>query len=252
MGAIVTVSSLQNDSLDPTDQATATGCSSRGNHDAETQAAALIACQDVSYSRGETAILEHLTFDLKKGERLGLIGDIGAGKTTVLHLIVGLVKPVSGSIRVLGTPRKIEADFRDVRKRVGLVFQDADDQLFCPTVLEDVAFGPLNLGLSPDEAKAQATETLALVGMEGFEDRVTYRLSGGEKRLIALATVLAMKPEILLLDEPFNGLDTHAAGRVRDLLLALPQSMVIVSHDQTFLPAVATRQLRLRNGRVHH
>ncbi|MDT8389062.1 MAG: ABC transporter ATP-binding protein [Lentisphaeria bacterium] len=244
------MSTGQNHSQDPARPDMAADTTARRNAAAETDTPACVEFANVSFSRGNTVILDNLTFDLKKGERLGLIGDIGAGKTTLLHIIVGLIKPTSGVIRVLGAPRTIEADFRAVRKRVGLVFQNADDQLFCPTVLEDVAFGPLNLGFSPGEAKSRAAATLARVGMAGFEDRVTYRLSGGEKRLIALATVLAMEPDILLLDEPFNGLDTQAAARVLNLLHTLSQSMMIVSHDQTRLPAVATRQLRLENGRV--
>lgn len=204
----------------------------------------------VEFRRGDRPVLTGLDLHVCAGEKLGLAGAMGSGKTTLMHLIVGLLKPTNGVISILGKPCSTEDDFREVRKRVGLVFQDSDDQLFCPTVLEDVAFGPLNLGLSVDAAKQRAAETLAQVGMAGFEERVTYRLSGGEKRLIALATVLAMRPAVLLLDEPTNGLDETAATRIGDLLRSLPQSMIIVSHDQTFLPTVASRQLKLEGGRL--
>lgn len=210
----------------------------------------LIEFDGVSFSHDGHPLFADLHLRLRPGERLGLVGAMGSGKTTLLHLAVGLLKPCGGVVRAFGVPRAKESDFLDVRRRVGLVFQDSDDQLFCPTVLEDVAFGPLNLGQSAAQAKEAAGEALGQVGMAGFENRVTYRLSGGEKRLVALATVLAMKPEVLLLDEPQNGLDSNACERIKSLLNSLPQSMIIVSHDRDFLPAVATRSLRLENGIV--
>ena len=117
-------------------------------------------------------------------------------------------------MEVFGKPRAAERDFHEVRRRVGLLFQDADDQLFCPTVVEDVAFGPLNLGLPRDRVRQVVAETLEAVGLAGYEHRITYKLSGGEKRLVALATVLAMQPEVLLLDEPTSGLDEQATERL--------------------------------------
>ena len=143
-----------------------------------------------------------------------------------------------------------EADFLDVRRRAGLLFQDSDDQLFCPTVVEDIAFGPLNLGKSRDEALAIATQTLEKLGMHGFEERITHQLSGGEKRMITLASVLAMDPEVLLLDEPSNALDTQARLRLIDTLKALPQAMIIISHDDDFIAQLATKELRLENAKL--
>ena len=143
---------------------------------------------------------------------MALLGPNGCGKTTLLHLIVGLLRPSAGQIEAFGRQRMAEADFHEVRRRVGLLFQDADDQLFCPTVAEDVAFGPLNLGKSRDEVRRIVAGTLDSLGLAGYEHRVTYRLSGGEKRLVALATVLAMQPEVLLLDEPSGGLDDASHG----------------------------------------
>jgi cobalt/nickel transport system ATP-binding protein len=210
----------------------------------------LLELAEVDFTYGARAVLRGATLTVSPGEKVGLAGGMGAGKTTLLHLAVGLLRPEQGVVRVFGKARRREADFHEVRRRVGLVFQDADDQLFCPTVLEDVAFGPLNLGLSPASAREAAREALDRVGLPGFENRVTYRLSGGEKRLVALATVLAMHPDVLLLDEPGNGLDADATARIRALLVSLPQSMVIVSHAAAFLDAVATRRLILRDGRI--
>jgi cobalt/nickel transport system ATP-binding protein len=164
--------------------------------------------------------------------------------------MVGLLKPSAGTVEAFGRVRRTEKDFREVRARAGLLFQDSDDQLFCPTVAEDVAFGPLNLGKSPAEARAIVAETLAMLGLDGFADRITHKLSDGEKRLVALATVLAMRPETLLLDEPTNALDEATAARLTGILLALPQSMVVISHDAAFLGRIATRRMKLERGRL--
>ena len=136
----------------------------------------------------------------------------------------------------------------EVRKTVGYVFQDSDSQLFCPTVYEDIAFGPINLGLSKTEVDQRVEEALAQLHLETYRDRITYRLSHGEKKLVALATVLAMHPRILLLDEPTAGLDEAHEQRLTAILNELPQEMIIVSHNRPFIDAVATRTLRLSNG----
>jgi cobalt/nickel transport system ATP-binding protein len=195
-------------------------------------------------------VLDAASFRLAAGERVALTGPNGAGKTTLLHLMVGLLKPSAGTVEAFGRVRRTEKDFREVRARAGLLFQDSDDQLFCPTVAEDVAFGPLNLGKSPAEARAIVAETLAMLGLDGFADRITHKLSDGEKRLVALATVLAMRPETLLLDEPTNALDEATAARLTGILLALPQSMVVISHDAAFLGRIATRRMKLERGRL--
>jgi cobalt/nickel transport system ATP-binding protein len=153
-------------------------------------------------------------------------------------------------VLAFGEPRRAEADFVPVRARVGLLFQDADDQLFCPTVLEDVAFGPLNLGRSREQSRADAEATLSALGLTGFGGRVTHRLSAGEKRLVALATVLAMRPQVLLLDEPTNGLDEATEARLVAHLEALELAMVIVSHDRRLLVRLATRAVALHDGKL--
>jgi cobalt/nickel transport system ATP-binding protein len=167
-----------------------------------------------------------------------------------MKLIVGILRPASGTLDVFGSPRRGERDFHEVRRRVGFLFQDSDDQLFCTTVAEDIAFGPLNLGKSRAEAWQIVTETLAALHLSGFERRITHKLSGGEKRLVALASVLAMSPEVLLLDEPTAGLDDAAAARVAEVLGELPQAMVIASHDSWLLERSATRLLRFSQGRL--
>ena len=193
-------------------------------------------------------VLDQVDFELKRGERVALTGPNGAGKTTFLHLLVGLKKPKTGQIWAFGKTRNDEKEFVEVRARAGFLFQDPDDQLFCPTVLEDVAFGPLNLGKSRTEALQIAKDTLASLGMAGFEERITHQLSGGEKRMITLAAVLAMEPDVLLLDEPSNALDVKARQRLIDTLLSLPQAMVIVSHDADLVDQLSTRELRLENA----
>jgi cobalt/nickel transport system ATP-binding protein len=142
-------------------------------------------------------VLKGLDFTLAEGDRLGILGPNGAGKSTLFLLAVGLVRPQAGEVWALGRPRVGETDFREVRAAVGFCFQDADDQLFAPTVLEDVAFGPLSLGKGRHEARRIAGQALDRLGLVGFEERVTWHLSGGEKRLVSLATVLAMEPRAL-------------------------------------------------------
>lgn len=211
----------------------------------------LIVLEDVHFAyRPDRPVLAGADFTLDGGERVGLVGPIGCGKTTLLHLIVGLLKPQSGTVMAFGKPVHDKAHLYEVRRRAGLVFQDADDQLFCPTVLEDVAFGPLNLGRGAEEAHALARETLARVGLPSFEERITYTLSGGEKRLVALATVLAMEPDVLLLDEPTNGLDEEARLRIGAILEGLPQALLLVSHAHDFVRAQCSRVVRLDGGRL--
>ena len=196
----------------------------------------IINLQNISFVYpGREPILDDLDLSFHQGDRMGLIGPNGSGKTTLFHVIMGLLKPSSGDIEILGRPMKERNDFRDVRQKIGLLFQDADDQLFSPTVLEDVAFGPLNLGKSQAEAKAIARRTLASLGLANFERRITYKLSGGEKRLVSLATVLAMEPEALLLDEPTTGLDEETEKRLIDILNRLNLSYILVSHNFDFL-----------------
>lgn len=210
----------------------------------------LLSLRGVSFGYAERGILDGADLDLGHGERIALVGGNGTGKSTLLHLLVGLHKPESGSFEAFGRLHRGEADFEDLRARVGLCFQDPDDQLFCPTVLEDVIFGPLNQGKSKAEAIGIAHEILAVLGVADLAGRVTHRLSGGEKRMVSLATVLAMEPEVLLLDEPTTGLDDTATRRLIDHLAGQDRSMIFVSHDRVFIEALATRAIYLQDGRL--
>lgn len=211
----------------------------------------LVELRQIDFGYGPSRpILRGCDLALAPGDRLVLWGSNGSGKTTLLHLLVGLLRPTAGEIRAFGRPCRCEADFREVRRRVGLLFQDSDDQLFCPTVAEDVAFGPFNLGKSRHEVAAIVNQTLAELGLADFAQRITHKLSGGEKRLVAMATVLAMQPDVLLLDEPTGGLDDEATARITHLLAHLPQAMVLVTHDHALANAVATRSAQLVDGRM--
>jgi len=204
-----------------------------------------------SYPNGR-AVLDNLQFEIKQSEKLGLIGPNGSGKTTFLHIIMGLLSASSGTVRILGKPVETEEDFRRARQKIGFLFQNADDQLFSPTVLEDVAFGPLNLGKKPGEAREISLKTLKALKLEGFEDRVTHRLSGGEKKLVALATVLVMKPDVLLLDEPTTGLDEDTSIRIISILNDLDISYVIVSHEYDFLARTTRDIYSMQGGKIQY
>jgi cobalt/nickel transport system ATP-binding protein len=188
-----------------------------------------------TYPGADRSVFQDFNFQLLPDNHIGLTGPNGCGKTTMLHLIMGLLRPQVGSIVIFGEEVKKEQDFVKVRQQVGLLFQNPDDQLFCPTVLEDVAFGPLNQGKKPAEAVRIARETMDRLGLAGFEDRVTYKLSGGEKKLVSLATVLAMQPRLLLLDEPTTGLDEATRHRLVHILQDLDIAYMIVSHEPEFL-----------------
>ena len=199
---------------------------------------------------GGRSVLDGLHFELARGERIGMVDANGSGKTTLLHLMVGLLRPRAGEVEMFGAVRRREEDFREVRERAGLLFQDPEDQLFCPTVMEDVAFGPLNLGRSREEVPSIVARVLGRLGLEGYEERITYKLSGGEKRLVSLACVLAMEPDVLLLDEPAAGLDDATWDGLTEVLGGLDHSMLVVSHDRRFLKAVTDRAVRLHGGKI--
>ncbi|MCA1945096.1 MAG: energy-coupling factor ABC transporter ATP-binding protein [Desulfovibrio sp.] len=201
------------------------------------------------YAGRDLTVLDDCSIALGSG-KVGLIGPNGSGKTTLLQCLMGILRPHKGVLRFKGEVVASKESLRIMRRHVGFVFQQADDQLFSPTVLEDVAFGPLNLGLTPQEAQAAARNTLASLGLDGYEDRVCHRLSGGEKRLVALATVLAMTPELLLLDEPTNDLDPAMRKRIIHIVNELPLAMLIVSHDWDFLSRTVFSCLAMEDGRL--
>lgn len=203
-----------------------------------------------SYPGSPVKVLDGLELDVNPGDRIGLMAPNGSGKTTLLHTIMGLCRPESGAIRIFDTPMTCEEDFASIRTRVGLLFQDSDDQLFCPTVLEDVAFGPLNMGLGRKGAKEKAEAVLESLGILEFGERVTHRLSGGQKRLVALAAVMAMSPEVLLLDEPTSGLDAGVKETLTGILNRLDISYLIISHEFDFPNGVTDRIYSMEGGKI--
>lgn len=195
-------------------------------------------------------ILDGLNLSLAPGQQLGLAGPNGSGKTTLLSLMMGLLTPVSGTVEIFGQERRTEKDFQQVRPQMGFVFQDANDQLFCPTVADDIAFGPLNMGLGRAEVEAVVDEVLALLHLEGFGPRVTYDLSGGEKKLVSIGTALALRPRMLILDEPTNSLDEKTVLRLEEILRSCELPYIIVSHDRGFLERTTTTILTIGEGRL--
>lgn len=199
---------------------------------------------------GRPPVLEGLDFTLEQGQRIGILGPNGAGKSTLFMLAMGFLHPSRGEVYGLGKPCRREEDFRPLRAAVGYLFQDPDDQLFCPTVAEDVAFGPRNLGLDLRQALERVDQVLEEVGLEGYQDRLTYQLSGGEKRLVALATVLAMRPKALLLDEPLTGVDQEHAARLERLLVESDYGWALVAHDPELLRRTCRQIFCLEGGRL--
>lgn len=203
-----------------------------------------------SYQADKPPLLDRLSFKLED-KRVGIIGANGSGKTTMMHIIMGLLKPDTGELRFNGNRVETKEELKELRKEVGFLFQSSDDQLFSPTVIEDVAFGPLNLGFSPEEASSIASKTLENLGLQGFENRVTHRLSGGEKKLVALATILSMRPKVLLLDEPTNNLDPETSSRLIEILQGLDLHQVIISHDWDFLSHTTSVLYQIEHGHIH-
>ena len=210
----------------------------------------LIRLRNITFSYEGRKVFENLNFDLYEGERVGLIGPNGSGKTTLLYIITGLLKPQMGTVEIFGKIRQKEKDFSEVRQKIGLLFQDSDSQLFCPTVKEDVAFGPLNLGKTKEEVSRIVHETLELLGLKGLENRITFKLSGGEKKLVALATVIAMNPICYLLDEPSAGLDESTVERLINYLKNQANTYLIVSHDKNFIDSATEKVYNLKGGQL--
>ena len=200
------------------------------------------------YPDGHQA-LHDVDLHVHHGERVALLGPNGAGKTTLLLHLNGIFRPASGTVRVAGLDITDES-LMEVRRRVGLVFQDPDDQLFMPTVGQDVAFGPANFGVEGDELDRRVTEALGAVSMLDALDRAPHHLSYGERRRVAIATVLAMRPEILVLDEPTSNLDPASRRELIDVLRGLPITQLLVTHDLPFALELCPRALVMDEGRI--
>jgi len=201
-----------------------------------------------SYPDGHEAIKD-VSFTIYRGESVGIIGANGSGKTTLLSLMMGILFPDEGEMKVGGvtvTKKTLPA----VRRRLGLVFQDSDDQLFTTTVFDDVAFGPRNMSLDEKEVKARVAEALEMAGIPHLADRAPYRLSGGEKRACAIASVLSMKPDVLIMDEPSSGLDPKSRRKLIDLLNGFRLTKVITSHDLDMILQTCDRVIVLKDGKV--
>ena len=199
------------------------------------------------YADGRIA-LQGLSFEIAAGRRVALLGSNGAGKTTLFLCLAGVLKSPSGTIAVAGLDPALPADRSALPRKLGIVFQNPDEQLFAATVLDDVAFAPLNAGKPPETARAQAEEALRRVGLREFGGRVPHRLSGGEKRRAALAGVLVTSPEVLLLDEPTAGLDPRGRRELAALLVGLPGTMLIATHNLEFARHTCTHALVLDDG----
>jgi cobalt/nickel transport system ATP-binding protein len=180
-------------------------------------------------------VFEGLDLSLMRGERVGIVGPNGSGKTTFFSLLMGLKIPQKGDVCLFGKRCSGEEDFKSARKKIGYLFQDPDDQVFCPTVLEDIAFGPLNLGVDPVAAVKRSRDIAGELGIAHLAERISTRLSWGQKKLVALAGVLAMEPEILILDEPTASIDDNIIDFITKYLRGLKCSMLITSHDRKFL-----------------
>ena len=210
----------------------------------------IIEVTDLRYTYPDgTSALRGLSFRIVHGEAVAIVGANGAGKSTLLLHLNGCLTPAAGTVRI-GDFSLTRKTLPHVRRTVGMVFQDPDDQLFMPLVYDDVAFGPLNLGLSPEDVEARVTSALATVGAAHLRDRPSYRLSAGEKRAVAIASVLAMSPSILVMDEPTSSLDPRARRQLIQLLAGFDHTKIIATHDLDMALDLCSRTIVLKDGGI--
>ncbi|NLH50847.1 MAG: ABC transporter ATP-binding protein [Myxococcales bacterium] len=209
-----------------------------------------IEIRDLHYTYPDgTAALAGVSLTLEPGEKVGIVGPNGAGKSTLLLQLNGLLTPQAGEVRIFGTP-VVRANLKEVRRRVGIVFQNPDDQLFCPTVLEDVAFGPRAMGLPAAEVQARVDEALAAVNLASLGERSAHHLSFGQRKRIATATVISMRPDIWVFDEPSANLDPKTQLMLARFIGGLRQTVVVVTQDLYFAAETCDRLVVLAEGRV--
>lgn len=214
-----------------------------------------LSTKNLSYTYPDgTHALKNINMDIYKGQKVAIMGPNGAGKSTLFSHFNGLTEPTSGYVEIDGKAIKYDRDtLLEVRQKVGIVFQDPNDQLFAPTVKEDVAFGPMNLGLDYEEVERRVDEALTMVGMEQYMDKTPHHLSGGQQKRVAIAGIIAMRPEIMILDEPTAGLDPEGVEKVLDILNNLNKegmSIVISSHDIEMVNEFAEKIFVLNNGEI--
>jgi cobalt/nickel transport system ATP-binding protein len=210
----------------------------------------IVEVNDLRYTYPDgTPALRGLSFRIVHGESVALVGSNGAGKSTLLLHLNGCLTPAAGTVRIGDFPLTSKT-LPHVRRTVGMVFQDPDDQLFMPLVHDDVAFGPLNLGLSPEDVEARIESALATVGAAHLRDRPSYRLSAGEKRAVAIASVLAMSPSILVMDEPTSSLDPRARRQLIQLLAGFDHTKIIATHDLDMALDLCSRTIVLKDGGI--
>lgn len=209
----------------------------------------MLTFENVSFSYpGGSPVLEGITFEVKDGEKVGLIGANGAGKSTLMKCVPGLLD-ASGDITAAGL-KVCRENIAEVRKKVGYVLQDSDNQMFMPKVIDDMIFGPVNYGLSREEAEAQADRVLRELDIERLRDRYNHRISGGEKRMAAIATVLTMEPDIMLMDEPSSSLDPKNRRVLINTINKLERTMLIATHDLDMILDTCSRVILLDQGKL--
>ena len=203
---------------------------------------------DFSYEK-DRKVLHDMSFSIGRGESVGLIGANGAGKSTIMKLLLGLLGPDSGKVLIDGIEVKKDT-LGDIRAKLGFVLQNSDNQMFMPTVYEDMIFGPLNYGLPREEADRRVDEVLGRLGLEYLKNRYNHKISGGEKRMAAIATILAMEPEAILMDEPTSALDPYNRRIVINTIKGLPQTRLIASHDLDMILDTCDRVILISGGRI--
>lgn len=209
-----------------------------------------IALSQVSFTYPDgKGVLHRVSCDIQRGEKVALIGPNGAGKSTLINLLNGTALASEGQIHIDGIP-VVKSNLAKIRKKIGVVFQDPDDQLFCPTVYDDVAFGPLNLGLDKTQIQQRVQEALQIVGLEGYEQRAPFHLSFGEKKRLALATVLSYQPDILVFDEPSTNMDPLNRRRLIDWLKKCDKTIILCTHDLDIALEICDRCLLLAQGEL--
>jgi cobalt/nickel transport system ATP-binding protein len=200
------------------------------------------------YERGTDAV-ENISISIRRGEKVALLGPNGAGKSTILKLVAGLLVPDSGNVLLSGT-KLTKRNSRELRLNTGFLFQEPDDQIFMPTVREDVAFGPHNLGLTEEEVHSRVSQAMRIAGTVGYGDRVPHKLSTGEKKKVAIAGILAMRPNVLLLDEPFSSLDYGTRQSLMKLIGSLDVTLLVATQDVDVAAELADRVVLLNQRKI--